>query len=155
MKQLIFSGKYRWIWALDIDTVITNLTIPAMQIITEQVSNNDIALIGEDCNGPNGGSWFLKSTDQSMQLLDEIWRHPNAEPLRWYEQAGIHIALKDPKFNSITKRVSNRLFNSYPYPSCGDKKFRWKDGDFVLHQAGDQKTPGIIISLVKKLHSIT
>jgi hypothetical protein len=121
------------VWYLDVDAVVTNLTIPIETFIDDK---HDF-FITEDFNELNGGSVIIKNNDGGRWMIDFILDHRGAynneqnvlNAMRYRDDIKAHMKiLKHPSINS---------YNYNLYPECKEMITReqgnWHEGDFVLH----------------------
>jgi hypothetical protein len=122
-----------WLWFLDVDTLITNLTIDARTYCDDAAE----VVIGQDVNGINNGSMFLRNADRVRAWVEEIYATAQVSDQNVMAQSD----LRD-KHGVRMKIVSQRLFNSFAYDRLyqfyGGERIAaaggsWKPGDFVIH----------------------
>ena len=141
-----------WVWWLDTDALITNFN----KTIEEFCDNQYHCVIGcETYNNQlteeiNNGSFFIKNTAQSHELLREIIKEePNHLDHPWTDQGSMMTVLaKHQHFKDIIKCVNMRQFNSLEYSYWDAQGWinhsipgrfensQWYPGDFVMHWAG-------------------
>jgi hypothetical protein len=63
--QRMTEESHEWYWALDLDTVIMNFTIPADIYLDDKYD----VIVVKDCNGYNAGSFFIKNSEWSLSYL--------------------------------------------------------------------------------------
>jgi hypothetical protein len=91
---------YDWIWSLDLDAFIMNTSLIFDTHVLQAPGavphpHNVSLLLAKDCNGINGGSFFIRRTPWSLNLLDRLWSLRNATPDeirlidKWWEQAAL------------------------------------------------------------------
>jgi hypothetical protein len=91
---------YDWIWSLDLDAFIMNTTLGFGTHVLQAPGavphpHNVSLVLAADCNGINGGSFFIRRTPWSLNLLDRVWalRHATPDQVKyvdsWWEQAAL------------------------------------------------------------------
>ncbi len=148
IKNHILSQKYDWVFWLDTDALIMNMTIKLEYFI----DNNYDLIIGEDWNGINAGVFFIKSCQASVDFIDSCIQYKPTQfdkertPYWWWpsEQCAITRCINMKR----TRIVHHSLFNGYiiepnstnmwPQYDIGpfDKNFKPKvftHGDFIIH----------------------
>lgn len=141
---------YEWVWMLDFDTLITNMSIPLSDVIDQALATgsghrNDINLIlTRDCEALNAGSMFLRVHPWTLDFIEQ-WR-AGAEILDSRgDLRNEQIVLRDMLLSNDF-RVADRsliapqwMFDAYPEElKCHDPRDPrpWKPGMFLLHFAG-------------------
>lgn len=129
-----FKEGYDLIWYKDVDSVITNLTMP----ITDFIDDEHSFFITKDFTELNGGSIITKNTKDGQSVNDNILEM-SGEYLN--EQNAINVLIDIQPFNKFMKVLPHPSINSYHYnlyPEC--KKYvgredlgDWKEGNFLLH----------------------
>ncbi|KAI8920503.1 hypothetical protein BC831DRAFT_479337 [Entophlyctis helioformis] len=133
LQHLIRQGQHKWLWSLDMDTVITNYN----KTVTDLIDDRYDLIVARDCNDINTGSFLIKASNWSLGFLEEVYKHEHAQPREWWENAAIIEVLKDERFEAKThvKLISQKLLNSYHPVICGENNFAatWEEGDLVIH----------------------
>lgn len=128
----LFNGGAGIIFYKDIDSMITNLTIPIESFIDLE---NDF-YITKDKTELNGGVMILKNTSWCMVFNDAVLSYKN---LVNNEQNAINLMYKNPQANDFIKVLPQSTINSYlyeMYPEIGKQAHehgQWEEGDFLLH----------------------
>ncbi|KAJ3043530.1 hypothetical protein HDV00_004920 [Rhizophlyctis rosea] len=157
---------YDYIWLLDADAYITNTntTIESILSLAEKLHHRgdeamDI-LISRDTNALNCGSFFLRNSQWTRNLLEQWWSMRSDRDYEahdhWYEQAAlIHMWEKDMyRVRAHTGVVPQSWINSYP-PINGELRemrvtgryavkdkvedWWWRPGDWVMHGPSSYK----------------
>lgn len=153
--------SFDYLFYIDMDIVIMNMTIPAERFIGLDPSKDII--MTEDWNGPNTGVWLAKRSQFSHWFLEMAWNQSQMVPpttkdgTRYpfeYEQRAVHYLLhsdvwskrKLPVYRDYENVRSHFLFlpqcamNSYilyPYYWSGNRETaHYIPGDFLVHFAG-------------------
>lgn len=119
---------YDLVWLLDLDTLITNQSIPFMQFVDNQ---HDI-FITKDINGINAGSWIIRNTIASHAFVDAVINDFDAPE----EQTVMKRYLDMVKI----KYLPQRSINSYCYDlyEMEYEDGEWQPQDLLLHLPGLQ-----------------
>jgi len=159
--------KYDWVWWLDIDSLIMNSEFDVRDILDKNYDmvftrSEDYAIEGQDyvINGSyiSNGSAFYKNSPLAIQFLKDCkeLERPELKEAREKidifdrEQRAMRLLLKaDEAYSSKAKLIHERECNSYwytndydvlsSYPSWNEKDNIYKDGDFVIQFAGQQR----------------
>ncbi|RYP71551.1 hypothetical protein DL770_008117 [Monosporascus sp. CRB-9-2] len=104
-------------------------------------------ILPQDCSGFNLGSFFMRRSDWTDQILD-VWWDPvmyEQKHMEWAhkEQDALEQMYKSqPWIRSHTGFIPQRLINSFPNGACSehgvDSRFHYnqQDRDFVVNMAG-------------------
>jgi len=139
VENAINTNKYDWIWWLDFDTLVTNMTIKVEDIITRYAKLDTDMILTADCFPLNAGSMLLRSTPRLMTYINKI-RSCGDSKERISEQDCLRDQIKDD--NLIEKgrvvMAPQWEFNAFPEEiGCFDKhKRKWQRGMFIIHFAG-------------------
>lgn len=126
------GGHSHIIFYKDIDTKITNLSIPIESFIDDE---HDL-FITKDFGGINGGSLILKNTEGGRRVNYFILSQRNEFN---NEQEVIDHFINDPAFSPFVKILPHPSINSYPYEHYKEFKDvtheqgQWQEGDFLIH----------------------
>jgi hypothetical protein len=159
--------KYDWVWWLDIDSLIMDNEFDVRDILDENYDmifthSEDYPIKGQsyviDGSYVSNGSAFYKNSSLAIQFLKDCkeLKRPELQEAKEKidvfdrEQRAMRLLLKaDEKYSSKTKLIHERVCNSYwytndydvlsSYPSWNEKDNIYKDGDFVIQFAGQQK----------------
>lgn len=159
--------KYDWVWWLDIDSLIMDSEFDVRRILDEDYDmifthSENYPIKGQDyvIDGSyvSNGSAFYKNSSSAIQFLKDCkeLERPELQEAKEKidvfdrEQRAMRLLLKaDEKYSSRTKLIHERVCNSYwytndydvlsSYPSWNEKDNIYKDGDFVIQFAGQQK----------------
>ncbi|KAH7292043.1 hypothetical protein KP509_29G048800 [Ceratopteris richardii] len=130
-----------WIWLLDLDALIFNFNVKLESIVESARAHhqgNDIDIvIAMDHNGVNAGSFLVRKSEWTRQLLRRWWQMQVGVVMveKFFEQGALHHLINTDK--SIAAHVhiaALRQFNAYGNPS-GDL-YRFREGDFIVHCPG-------------------
>jgi len=140
-----FLPQYEWIFWMDLDSIVTNYTIRAEDLIeiAETYKKPDQQMdfiIAEDWNNINSGMFIIRNCEWSMNFLQTAFEYSNIIPNHtWGDQEGI-IRTKDKNpedWDAHVVTVSLRLFNAYDFPETrNNPKYEHTPGDFALHLPG-------------------
>ncbi|HEY6435055.1 MAG TPA: hypothetical protein VIY47_00570 [Ignavibacteriaceae bacterium] len=127
----VFKTDVDLIFYKDIDSVITNLTVPIENFVD---SEHDV-FVTKDMMGYNGGSLIIKNTEGGRWVNDFI--------LSQRDNFNNEQEVMDKYFDEFTKNVkvlSHPSINSYDYSAYsefpnirGREEGHWHEGDFLLH----------------------
>jgi hypothetical protein len=159
--------KYDWVWWLDIDSLIMDNEFDVRDILDENYDmifthSEDYPIKGQsyviDGSYVSNGSAFYKNSSLAIQFLKDCkeLKRPELQEAKEKidvfdrEQRAMRLLLKaDEEYSSKTKLIHERVCNSYwytndydvlsSYPSWNEKDNIYKDGDFVIQFAGQQK----------------
>jgi len=141
-----YLSQYDYLFWIDGDTYIMNDEIKLEDLINNHM-NGKYMLIASDWDKINSGVFFLKNTEYSMKLLDEIYEQTSFINDSCWEQSAF-ISIYDNNWNNLQNHVeliknpNQVLFNSY---WCN-----FKPGDFILHFCGCNRSSGILEHIMKK-----
>lgn len=155
LSTAIASGQYDWVWWLDFDTLITNMTTPLASIIdtalataakTPQAQEKIDWLLTPDCHALNAGSFLVRAHPRSLDFVDLV----RAEYKRNAQSE--QDCMRDVLFPSDSGKsaysgrfamMSQKSINAFPeevkcfeQDDAGVEVGRWEKGDFVVHFAG-------------------
>ncbi|GLI71280.1 hypothetical protein VaNZ11_016408 [Volvox africanus] len=162
---LSIMDQYDWIFWLDADTLITNLTIPVEAVLPTRGSAPDL-LLTEDSTGVNAGVWLIRGSG---------CRWCRSFLMRWWDmksfirrgakdtKSGDNDALKHMLATMDSSERSSHIgvapqcaFNSYLWRGSLRNLLRyamhprrmltglWRPGDFVMHAAGIQNKMAVL-----------
>ncbi|KAI8925302.1 hypothetical protein BC831DRAFT_505045 [Entophlyctis helioformis] len=136
MQNLMRQGQHKWLWSLDMDTIITNHS----KKIGDLVDDKYDIIISHDCNAYNTGSFLIKASNWSLGFLENVYKRKDAQPAAWWENAAVieeFEAIGDLKFRKHVKVVPQRQLNSYLPSICHFTEVSsWVAGDLLLHFPG-------------------
>lgn len=120
-------------FVLDVDTLITNLTIKL-----ESFMGEELMYACNDENGLNAGSYIIRKNAYSDIFLGGVLKMEGAEGVLG-EQDAMRDILKAEMFPFL-KILPHPAINSYRYDEYGKTKTheegQWQQGDFLLHLPG-------------------
>lgn len=132
-----------WFWWLGTDTLITNFNTK----IEEHLDDIHHFIIGEDGNGMNADSFFIKNTPEGRAYINWIIATKDHYDTHVFheQQAMIESASVD-MWKPIIKIVEQHWFNTHDcwpngwqpgfgYDKLGGRAW-WEPGDFVVHWPG-------------------
>lgn len=158
-RHAALSKKYSWIWALDVDALITNTTVRLEDLISKSLSfaenhenkgSSTVQIIlTKDHEPVNLGSVIFRSSPWIIDFITKwssrygtICPQNEAEPL-CNEQEILRdmLAINAEGVRDHTVIVPQRWMNSYAeevnqYLDPKDEGRVWERGDFVIHFAG-------------------
>ncbi|KAJ1503934.1 hypothetical protein HMI55_007146 [Coelomomyces lativittatus] len=143
---------------IDLDTLITNMSIPFHRFPEPIVSQLPKAslFISKDCNQFNSGSFLIRNTPWSMYCLNQInlsYTQLHLQQHPWCEQEGlIRYYRMNSTWHHYMIETPDTLFNMYPEESPCLKLRYWQPGDFVLHFAGMMHGVQNLPLFVRKYH---
>lgn len=130
----LFEYGYDLIWYRDVDSLVTNMTIP----ITDFIDYHYSFYITKDFNELNGGSVIIKNDKHGSEFNKIVLE---AKPSFENEQNFYNAVIDDMYFSNKIKVLPHPSINSYRYdlyPECKEYVGKedlgdWKEGNFVLH----------------------
>ncbi|KAH7300504.1 hypothetical protein KP509_24G065600 [Ceratopteris richardii] len=130
-----------WIWLLDLDALIFNFNVKLESIVESARAHhqgNDVDIvISNDHNGVNAGSFLIRKSEWTRQLLRKWWQTQVGVGMdeKFFEQGALnHLIHTDKSMAAHVHIAAIRQFNAYGYPS-GDL-YRFREGDFIVHCPG-------------------
>ncbi len=131
--------NYDFIWVLDLDTLITNPSIP----FTDFTDDEHDIFITKDINGINAGSWIVRNTKASRDFIGKIVDNFDAPHEQILMNKYLHMVkvkyLPHPSINSY----KYELYYNLPelLAACGyipikHEHGQWESGDLLLHLPG-------------------
>jgi hypothetical protein len=114
--------QFDWIWWLDADTLIMDLSVPIAQYCDEAY---DIVMARDLNHTISCGSFLIRNTPAALQTLYKMWEQTQFINHCWWEQMALIHLLDTWACPARVKCVEQRLFNSYHYT--------YQPGDFVQH----------------------
>lgn len=136
LGDYLFSSNVDFIWCLDIDAIIMNMTKP----VTDYLDDNHDFFICRDCNGLNAGSFIIRKSEWSRNWLNFLIEKALTINHYWYENRVIHLYEKDPMFVDKIKDLPHPSINSYLYDIYQTYPMNvpgnYQTGDFVIHLPG-------------------
>ncbi len=139
-----FQNDYKWVWQLDIDTIIMNHNIEVHVLANYAEINNYHVIFNKDCNGINAGSIFFRNSNFTINFINTLWNMYGKEISttdEWNEQRAMIYLMDKNKNNKEFLRnilfVPQTSINSYPNENiwCTQGNFLTK-GDLIIHFAG-------------------
>jgi hypothetical protein len=139
-----FQNDYKWVWQLDIDTIIMNHNIEVHVLANYAEINNYHVIFNKDCNGINAGSIFFRNSNFTINFINTLWNMYGKEISttdEWNEQRAMMYLMDKNKNNKEFLRnilfVPQTSINSYPNENiwCTQGNFLTK-GDLIIHFAG-------------------
>ena len=146
-EKVIKTGNYDWVWWLDFDTLITNTEIKLTDIIEEELRNATDPdaidyLVTHDCNGFNGGSFFIRGHERSLEFMHAAWAlddEAKAKGEHLNEQDALSRLMQEDEAGAHRVRVMPQVkINAFPDEiACfDDEKKPWDKEMLVVHFAG-------------------
>jgi hypothetical protein len=142
-----FQNDYKWVWQLDVDTIIMNHNIEVHVLAHYAEINNYHVIFNKDCNGINAGSIFFRNSNFTINFINTLWNMYGKEISttdEWNEQRAMIYLMDKNKNNKEFLRnilfVPQTSINSYPNENiwCKQGNFLTK-GDLIIHFAGMHK----------------
>lgn len=136
-EVLIENPDIDWLFWIDADALFMNFN----KKLESFINDKSFFIVGQDCNGINVGTFFIKNCEKSIQFLDDIW-NDGPTPGSWWtetEQGQIDLHGRSQKYFDGFWIVSNKLFNAYLH-DCSPGVMpcsKYVHGeDFVVHLPG-------------------
>lgn len=143
-------NKYKWIWWIDIDSLIMNFETKLENIID---NNYDMIFTENKYSCISNGSSFYKNCDLTNSFLQETYdlkrdELKNINPQVFdHEQQAMRELLKDEKYKSKTLLIDERICNSFwycnnpevldCYPDWNKENNIYREGDFIIQFCGN------------------
>lgn len=145
VHEVLFGrGSSTWVWVVDLDTLIFNFGVKlesfvqAAEADAKRRSSSVDLIIAQDHNGVNAGSFLIKKSEWTRNLLQRWWsRNESSVPRidKLFEQAALEDLIRsDPEVSSHVHILPIRAMNAYGYPASSIYLFR--EGDFLVHCPG-------------------
>ncbi len=133
MRSLDFPmSRCEFTWVLDLDTLITNPSIP----FTDFTDDEHDIFITRDINGINAGSWIVRNTKASRDFIAKIVDNFDAPHEQILMNRYLHMVkvkyLPHPSINSYDYNQYNGFGLAVPAHDQG----QWQPGDLLLHLPG-------------------
>lgn len=124
-----------WSFFIEADILITN---PGwtLEMFLLGIGDTDF-VVSDDVNGMNFGVFFVRNSVQARVVLSDAWHMRDRADIG-SEQHALIEACRESERVQIS-RVSQKLFNAYPYSEYGlpaTTEGNWTEGDFALHLPG-------------------
>lgn len=126
-----------WLWFMDTDTVITNMTVKLESILTPNAPD---MIVCKDMHGVNNGVFFLRKSAATVEFLRTVKSMNTA----YSDDQSAMVALLNQGVISV-RYAEQDAFNSYLFDEYGYYKGlgltteslgHWRPGRFVLHLPG-------------------
>ncbi len=133
----IHDYDYNLIWLLDLDTLITNPSIP----FTQFTDNEHDIFITEDVHGINAGSWIIRNTEASRLFVRTVINNfdaPEEQTVmkRYLDMVKVKI-LPHPSINSYKYELyKDILKDELGERVMSHEEGQWQPGDLLLHLPG-------------------
>lgn len=132
-RDVFLKSDYDLCWYKDIDSIITNLTIP-IEVFVD--GKHSLFICNDDIMGINGGSLIIKNNDEGWLVNEFILRkrykfNNEQEVMEFYKE--------QLQFLYYMKILPHPSINSYPYPAypelkpATEEQGNWREGNFLLH----------------------
>lgn len=126
------------IWVLNVQSVITNITKPITDYLTDDTKDFWIA---KDVGGLNGGSFVIRKSDWSKRWFEFIMsKEPEYRHDCWASQRVMQHRWEDPEWKDKICIAPQNQFNSFDYcmypPWNHGTPGDWRPGDLVLSFPG-------------------
>lgn len=126
-----------FIFNRDMDTLITNLTIPLESFIED---GKDL-FICKDFNGINSGTFLVRKSEWSQKFLDYIMSKKGTEGIYGEQDAIVAYMNEFPNDEKIKilphPSINSYLYENYPeIPMQTHEQGQWERGNFLLHLPG-------------------
>lgn len=129
LQELESSTAPDWVWFMGADTLITNMTFDARDLL----GDFDL-LIGLDINGINNDSMFVRNSERAKRFLMRCIQ-ACAACNNDQEATMMEIMRGGLKAKTAPQREFNSfLYNEYSYGAYPEGT--WQPGDLVLHVPG-------------------
>jgi hypothetical protein len=151
LKDTLENNKdIEWLFWIDADAVFMNYN----KKLESFVNDKAFFIVGQDCNGINVGTFFIKNCQKSIDFLEDIWNDGPTIGSWWgeTEQGQIDLHGRSEKYFDGFMVVSNKLFNSYLH-NCSPGLLpcsKYEHGvDFLVHLPGQPNKIRTLTQLLK------
>lgn len=153
VKELLESGRYDWVFFIDLDCLIMNTTIKLERFL----SNEHFMIISGHEDQPDTpilnsagthslmtAQFLIKNCEQSIRFLEDVWAAKETEDkieVFDYEMRQVRYSGDKAEFKAGIKVLAPEKFNRFWYttspfmlhhfPKTNDDA--WKPGDFIVH----------------------
>lgn len=125
-----------WSFFIEADILITNPEWTLEQFLFGN-SSADI-IVSDDINGMNFGVFFVRDSTEARVVLSDAWHMRGRADIGSEQHALIEACQGSERIRLV--RVSQKLFNSYPYATeygmPATTEGNWAPGDFAMHLPG-------------------
>jgi len=130
LQLWMLNSNYDWLWWIDSDAVITNLSIKLESIIS--LATDEFIIISKNPDIINSGSFLIKNSEKSKKFLSDVYNRKDCINHPWWEQQAMIKVLEREEYKNGAKYISQHSLNSMPDV--------WKKEDFIMHMPGKFKT---------------
>ena len=127
VRNILDTGKYEWVWWVNIDSVILNFGIGLDSIIDDGYE----LIFTKNCNNViTSGSCFFKNTELVKSFI--------GESCEYMKESGVDISYilnfgsQCRQYLSVTKLIDERVCNSYCDDGISGGSSVYKEGDFLI-----------------------
>jgi hypothetical protein len=151
LKRVLLENKdIDWLFWIDADALFMNYN----KKLESFVNDKSFFIVGQDCNGINVGTFFIKNCERSIQFLDDIWNDGPTIGSWWTEteQGQIDLHGRSEKYFDGFWVVSNKLFNAYIHdcsPGLMPCSKYVHNEDFIIHLPGQPNKIHLLTNLLK------
>ena len=129
-------AHYEWVHWVDLDTLFMNLKRSPMEFLDGAFDLH----VAKDANGLNTGSFYVKASPWSHELLRRVWEHNDGGQGESDQRSFAHVIaqLSGRERTKHVKYYAQKIFNEYPDPIVSFKGWRghFREGDYLLHFPG-------------------
>ncbi|KAF2397760.1 hypothetical protein EJ06DRAFT_481612 [Trichodelitschia bisporula] len=146
VERLIDGGQHDWIWWMDFDTLITNMTMKLTDVIADAIKETPDPdaidwIFTPDCWELNAGSFITRASPRAKPFINATIAYHEANATyeqQLSEQDCIRDVIRGGVFANHVKFVSQATINAFPKEiKCWDQEKRpWRKGMFAIHFAG-------------------
>ena len=127
VRNILDTGKYEWVWWVNIDSIILNFGIGLDSIIDDGYE----LIFTKNCNNViTSGSCFFKNTELVKSFI--------GESCEYMKESGVDISYilnfgsQCRQYLSVTKLIDERVCNSYCDDGISGGSSIYKEGDFLI-----------------------
>lgn len=153
VKSLLQSGKYDWVFFIDLDCLFMNTTIKLESFISDEhfmviTGHNDIPdtpiLNQHGTKSIMTAQFLIKNCEESIKFLDDVWAAKETQDkikVFDYEMRQFRYSADKSEFKQGIKIIdgknlnrfwySNSIFMIHHFPKTNDDV--WQYGDFIVH----------------------
>lgn len=152
VKKLLQSGKYDWVFFMDLDCLFMNTAIKLESLMSPvhflTIGNHDDVPDTPVENGIGQGlmtaQFLIKACPESIAFLDDVWacKETKDKMLKFdYEMRQFRVSAAKPEFKEGINIVDERQLNTFwwmtnphmlhHFPNTND--LAWKPDDFIVH----------------------
>ena len=132
VRNILDSGKYEWVWWVNIDSIILNFGIGLDSIIDDGYE----LIFTKNCNNViTSGSCFFKNTELVKSFIGEgceYMKESEVDQCDPFVSYLLNFGSQCRQYLSVTKLIDERVCNSYCDDGISGGGSVYKEGDFLI-----------------------